>query len=440
MSIAASAAEKVVGATSPAESAGPRILGELPQVACWINVLVAAMAMLATIPGRVYGLAPITESLLRDFEISRTTFGMINLWATLVVAVLSVGFGTVITRYGMKHTHLALMVTLAGATALLTVVSGTWPLFVAITLARILGQGVLALLSTSLVAKSFPRGAAMVMAVFAIAVAILYAGMISLIKLGMSDWGMTWREVWLVTAAVMLFGATPLGWFAMSEPRSAAELDPNRKGAAPDLTIWEAMRSPVFILFGLSCLLTGTANAGVALFNESVFKDRGLSRDVFFDSLTIGIIAAVVFKLAGAWLCHHWSMGKMAALSVILYGLTYFWTPVLQGANQAYVWSIVKSLAFSVHYVIYFAIWSYAFGRRDVVQIQGAAHVVTITASGLGPVIFGVCRDQFGSYDPCMYVTAVTSVILGVVMWFVPVPCAEVPPHPISVAKENEED
>jgi hypothetical protein len=440
MSIAASTAEKAVVATSHAESAGPRILGELSQVACWINVLVAAMAMVATIPGRVYGLALITEPLLHDFDISRTTFGMINLWATLVVAVLSVGFGTVITRFGMKYTHLGLMVTLAGATALLTVVSGTWPLFLAITLARILGQGVLALLRTSLVAKSFPRGTAMVMAVFSIVVAALFAGMVYLIRLGLTDWGMTWREVWLATAAVMLFAATPLGWFAMSEPRSAAELDPNRKGAAPELMIWQALRSPVFILFGLSCLVTGTANAGVALFNESVFRDRGLSRDVFFDSLTIGIVAAALFKLAGGWLCHHWSMGKMAALSVVLYGLTYFWTPVLQGANQAYAWSIVKSLAFSVHTVIYFAIWSYAFGRRDIAQIQGAAHVLTITASGLGPVIFGVCRDQFGTYDPCMYATAVTSLILGVAMWFVPVPCAEVPPQLSSVGKENEED
>jgi cyanate permease len=439
MAIGVSTAETSVRGTGHAESAGARILGELPRVACWANVLVAAVAMVATIPGRVYGLALITEPLLSDFDISRTTFGMINLWATAVVAALSVGFGTVITKYSMKRTHLVLMVTLALATALLTIVNGTWLLFLAITLARIIGQGILALLSTSLVAKSFPRGTAMVMAVFSIVVAALFAGMVYLIKLGLTDWGMSWREVWLVTAGAMLFAFTPLGWFATSEPRSAAELDPNRKGAAPELTIWQALRSPVFILFGLSCLVTGTANAGVALFNESVFRDRGLSRDVFFDSLTMGIIAGAFFKLFGAWLCHHWSMGKMSALSVILYGLTYFWTPLLQSANDAYVWSIVKSLAFSLHVVIYFAIWSYAFGRRDIAQIQGAAHVLTITASGVGPVIFGVCRDQFGSYDPCMYATAVTSLILGIAMWFMPVPCAEVPPTPSPSGTEIDE-
>ena len=289
-------------------------------------------------------------------------------------------------------------------------------------------RGVLALLSTSLVAKSFPRGTAIVMAIFSILVAAMFAGGVSLIKLGLTDWHMTWREIWLVIAGVMLFAVTPFGWFVTREPRSAAELDTNRPaGAAPELTIWPALRSPVFILFGLSCLVTGTANAGVALFNESVFKDRGLSRDVFFDSLTIGIVAAAFFKLFGGWLCQKWSMGKMSALTVILYGLTYLWVPSLSTANEAYVWSVVKSLAFSVHTVIYFAIWSYAFGRRDIAQIQGAAHLLTITASGLGPVIFGACRDQFGSYDPCMYASAIGSLLIGVAMWFVPVPCAEVP-------------
>ena len=267
----------------------------------------------------------------------------------------------------------------------------------------------------------------MVMAVFSILVAALFAGGVSLIKFGL-DAHMTWREDWLGIAAVILCVFTPFGHFALREPRLPAETDPkSRHGAAPELTVWDAMRSPVFLLFGLSCLVTGMANAGVALFNESVFKDRGLSRDVFFDSLSYGILAAVLFKFFGAWLCQRWSMGKMSALAMITFGIAYLWTPSLHTANEAYIWSIGKSLAFSLHTVIYFAIWSYAFGRRDIAQIQGAAHFLTITASGLGPVIFGWCRDYTGSYDPCMYVSGIASLLIGVAMWFVPVRCAEVP-------------
>lgn len=294
------------GATGPLVTTRSAALDELSAVAAWTNVMVAAVAMAATLPCRVYGLAFITEPLLHDFEISRTMFGVVNLWATLVVAALSVGFGTIITYLGMRRTYLLLMVTLAGATAFLTVVSGTWQLFFAITIARILGQGVMALLSTALVAKSFPRGTAMVMAVFSIVVALMYAAGVYVLQLQLTTWHMTWREVWWIISAVMLFGATPLGYFALHEPRVMGKPDPNRLiGTAPELTVWQALRSPVFLLFGLSCLVTGMANAGFALFNESVFKDRKLGTDVFFESVIIGVLGAAVFKLGGGWLCQH---------------------------------------------------------------------------------------------------------------------------------------
>jgi hypothetical protein len=80
--------------------------------------------------------------------------------------------------------------------------------------------------------------------------------------------------------------------------------------------------------------------------------------------------------------------------------------------------------------VIYFSIWSYAFGRRDLAQIQGAAHVLTMTASGLGPLLFGLCRDKLGSYDSCLYAAAAGALAIGVAMWVVPVPCAERPREP----------
>jgi MFS family permease len=431
-----------------------RAVAELPLIACWLNVLAAAAIQAATIPGRVYGLSFITEQLLRDFNISRTTFGTVDFCATVVTAVLCVGFGTILTRAGTRPTYLVCMIGLGAATALLTVVNGTVLLFGAIALARVLGQGMLALVSTSLVGKSFPRKVVLVMAVYSIVVALMYVAAVQFIKYGMSPTGLhlSWREAWLLLAAVLVFGVTPFGFFTISEPRVPRDAPPMEavvrakdgsetenayqdpdarrgKGVAPELNLWQAMRSPVFILFGLSCLVTGTANAGIALFNESLLKDRGFSRDVFFDSLTVGVVGVAAFKLVGAWLCQRWSMRMMSGLCMLLYATTSVAVPFLETTNQVYVWSIGKALALSVHTVIYYAIWSYAFGRRDLAQIQGAAHVLTVTASGLGPVIFGICRDQLGTYDPCMYVTAVCSFAIGAAMLCVPVPCAERPPE-----------
>jgi len=45
----------------------------------WVNVTVAAAAMVGTLPGRTQGLGLITEPLLADLQIDRVLFAQINL-------------------------------------------------------------------------------------------------------------------------------------------------------------------------------------------------------------------------------------------------------------------------------------------------------------------------------------------------------------------------
>jgi hypothetical protein len=42
---------------------------------------VAALAMVATLPGRTQGLGLITEPLLTDLQIDRVSYAVVNLWA-----------------------------------------------------------------------------------------------------------------------------------------------------------------------------------------------------------------------------------------------------------------------------------------------------------------------------------------------------------------------
>ena len=52
----------------------------------WANLSVAALAMVATLPGRTQGLGLVTEPLIADFEVDRVHAidAAINLWATLI--------------------------------------------------------------------------------------------------------------------------------------------------------------------------------------------------------------------------------------------------------------------------------------------------------------------------------------------------------------------
>src|SRR5918995_7276211 len=74
----------------------------LPFYYGWVNVFVAAFAMVGTLPGRTQGLGLITEPLLADLQINRVVFARMNLWATLIGALFCLGVGRVLDRFGSR--------------------------------------------------------------------------------------------------------------------------------------------------------------------------------------------------------------------------------------------------------------------------------------------------------------------------------------------------
>src|SRR6187431_3747115 len=85
----------------------------LPFYYGWVHVFIAALAMVGTLPGRTQGLGLITEPLLRDLQIDRIAFARINLWATLIGALFSVGVGRLIDRFGSRIVLTVVTVSLA---------------------------------------------------------------------------------------------------------------------------------------------------------------------------------------------------------------------------------------------------------------------------------------------------------------------------------------
>ncbi|MCI0349795.1 MAG: hypothetical protein L0Z53_10250, partial [Acidobacteriales bacterium] len=77
-----------------ADASRPTLLiTRLPIYYGWVNLTVAALAMVGTLPGRTQGLGLITESLLKDLQVDRVLFAQINLWATLIGSLFCLSIG-----------------------------------------------------------------------------------------------------------------------------------------------------------------------------------------------------------------------------------------------------------------------------------------------------------------------------------------------------------
>jgi hypothetical protein len=175
----------------------PLPLGHLPFYYGWVNLTVAALAMVATLPGRTYGLGMITERLLDDPQIGRVPYASLNLWATLLGALFCWPCGSLLDRFGTRA--LLTGVVLAFATVVLlmsclshgVVVSLTQTLagsllhlpidpamvvFVllggTLTLTRGFGQSALSVVSLAIVGKWFVRRLSLAMGCYSVLVAV----------------------------------------------------------------------------------------------------------------------------------------------------------------------------------------------------------------------------------------------------------------------------
>lgn len=144
----------------------------LPFYYGWVHVFIAALAMVGTLPGRTQGLGLITEPLLRDLQIDRIHFARINLWATLLGALFSIGVGRLIDGFGSRIVLTIVSVLLGAVVLSMSGASDVVAIAILITLTRGLGQSALSVVSITMVGQWFVRRLNLAMAVYTIALSV----------------------------------------------------------------------------------------------------------------------------------------------------------------------------------------------------------------------------------------------------------------------------
>src|SRR5262245_24369920 len=110
-------------------------------------VVVAALAMVGTLPGRTQGLGLITEPLLADLRLDRVTYATMNFWATIIGSLGALGVGSLIDRAGTRRVLTAVSALLGLVVVTMSLTSSWVNLTVTLTLTRALGQSALSVVS-----------------------------------------------------------------------------------------------------------------------------------------------------------------------------------------------------------------------------------------------------------------------------------------------------
>src|SRR5262245_24837150 len=104
--------------------------------------------MLATLPGRTQGLGLVTEPLLADLHLDRVVYANMNLWATLLGALLCFPAGWAIDRLGLRWVTAVITLLLGLTVWRLGAIAGSSVMLFALLLStRAFGQSALSVCS-----------------------------------------------------------------------------------------------------------------------------------------------------------------------------------------------------------------------------------------------------------------------------------------------------
>ncbi len=411
----------------------PLGLARLPFYYGWVNLTVAALAMVATLPGRTQGLGLITESLLKDLQLDRIQYAQINLWATLIGSLFCLGVGRLVDRFGSR-TVLSFVTLALGAVVLaMSGVSSILWLALLITLTRGLGQSALSVVSLTMVGQWFVRRLSLAMGIYTVILSVGF--MVAFPVVGAVVASSGWRAAWGGVGATILFGFVPLSALLVRRtPESCGisldgerEQEKQAEEGASGYTLWQALRTPAFWVFALASSIYGLIASGIALFNESILAERGFDAGVYYRTLVITALTALAGNFLGGWLATKWSMNRLMALAMGLLMASLLALPQVSTVGQVMAYAVVMGIAGGFIIVLFFTFWSAAYGRAHLGKIQGAAQTLTVLASAIGPLLLAECVERTGSYAIMFYILATVVGILGLSAWFVAIPSV----HPV---------
>jgi MFS family permease len=359
-------------------------------------LLLAAAAMVGTLPGRTQGLGLVTEPLLQDLNIGRVEYAQINLWATLIGSLFAIGIGRFIDQLGTRVVLTSVAIGLGLVVCAMSGVQSFWPLVIAITLTRGLGQSALSVISLTMIGHWFAASAIdRAMAVYSIVMSIGFMIAFPVVGSLVQAWG--WRYAWLSIGIGLLVILAPASLILARkipyQPHQPHQPD------QPDGATWQqALATPAFWSFSIGAALYGLVASGIGLFNESILLERGFGPGVFYQTLVVTALTALIGNFGGGWLATRTSLTNLLAVSMLVLALGLAALPHVTAIWQVMAWATAMGLGGGLVMVLFFSVWPRVYGRAHLGRIQGAAQAMTVLASAVGPLLLAWCVEWTGSY------------------------------------------
>jgi MFS family permease len=384
----------------------------------WMIVALAALAMVATLPGRTVGLGLITESLISEFGMTRTEYARFNMIATLLGTAGALIAGPLTDRFGIRVTLSGTLILLGCLVMSMSqwVTAATVMAFLILT--RTVGQSALSTISVTSVGKWFTTRLAIAMGVFSVIVAIGFSVAIVGAQTQIAIVG--WRKVWMtIGLSILILG---LLCVALARRGESSHQASEELGNGTVLTLREALLTPCFWVFAIGMALYGGLIASVSLFNESILQELGFGQETFRYAMAGLMSAGLLGNMIAAWSARRIGLPRVMAVSLAILTIVMLTYDRLQSDWQVITHAGIFGFCGGVFSVLFFTGFGQAFGHTHLGKIQGCAQALAVIASALGPWWLADVQQRLGSYFFAMTSAAPVFALVAICAWFTRIP------------------
>lgn len=405
--------------TELAPQAGPRFYYG------WVNVVVAAVAMTATLPGRTYGLGLVKEPLRADLGLSDLRFNVINFWAIILGAAVVLPVGRLIDLLGTRIMAVVVSLALGASVLAMSAAKDEIELAVTLTCVRGFGQGALSVVAIALVGKWFRRRVGVAMGLFTVLLGVGFVFPPFILKPMIDADG--WRPAWAAVGYSLFAFAAIAGLLARSTPESVGvrpdDATPESEQPSGGMTLLEAVLTPAFWVFTAAGTLLNLVFSAVTLDNEQLLKDRGLTGGTVDQTILAALfVSGLPANLLAGWLAKRVAMKKLLAVGSFLLAAAVVSYPFVGSLATMAGYAAVLGASGGVITVVYFAVYAHTYGRKHLGSIQAAVQVLSVFASASGPLILAYTREATGGTDWFFFGSAFVALVLGVLCLLVQPP------------------
>jgi MFS family permease len=166
----------------------------------------------------------------------------------------------------------------------------------------------------------------------------------------------------------------------------------------------------------------GFVASGIGLLNESILVERGFTPDVYYRALAVTAITGLAGNFAAGGLAGRVTLRSILVAGMIVLGAGLIGLAHVSTEGQVMVQAVTMGIAGGFVMVVFFSFWGKAYGRTHLGRIQGAAQIMTVLASAVGPEFLAEWSASTGSYAAAFYLLAAVVGVLAITASIIPIP------------------